>query len=135
MFNKNKYLSLINQHSFIMYKALLISCLFIIAAFHASAQDSLASEPKFKEELLLNKWWTSNPNQNGGRNGLKQYFRNLGKFKTIGSNSGSWGWVDKQAGIIYIDYVGQKWRQKIIKLTDKEFVYERGGKTYYLKSN
>lgn len=101
------------------------------------AQDSLTSinEPKFKEELLLNKWWISNPNENGGKNGLKQYYRNLGKFKTIGTNTGSWGWVDKTAGIIYVDYVGQKWKQKIIKLTENEFVYERGGKTYYLKSN
>lgn len=135
MFIENKFLSLINQHSFIMYKILLISSLFILIAHLASAQDSLATEPKFKEELLLNKWWASNPNENGGKNGLKQYYRNLGKFKTIGTNTGSWGWVDKQAGIIYIDYVGQKWQQKIIKLTEKEFVYERSGKTYYLKSN
>jgi len=101
----------------------------------STATETTASEAKFSEELLLNKWWTSNPNKNGGKNGLKQYYRNLGKFKTIGTNTGSWGWRDKTAGIIYVDYVGQKWTQKIIKLTDKEFVYERGGKTYYLKSN
>ncbi len=111
----------------------------ILLAFYnlSFAQENTATEPEseFKEELLLNKWWVSNPNKNNGKNGLKQYYRNLGKFKTIGTNTGSWGWRNKNEGIMYVDYVGQKWLQKIIKLTETEFVYERDGKTFYLKSN
>ncbi|MGB3467788.1 MAG: hypothetical protein WBA74_21050 [Cyclobacteriaceae bacterium] len=120
-----------------MYKVLFTFAIATLLSLSVHAQDSLAveKEPKFKESLLLNKWWVSNPNYNDGRNGLKQYYRELGKFKTIGVNTGSWGWRDKQNGVMYVDYVGQKWEQKIIKLTENEFVYERGGKTFYLKSN
>ncbi len=115
---------------------LLLTGLFSISyAQDTSELDSAAlAKQKLKEyeSLLMNKWWIPVVEKSEA-NALKQNFATMGKYRTIGVTTGSWGWRDKVNMVLYVDYVGQKWTQKIIKLTDTEFVYERGGKKYVMK--
>ncbi len=102
----------------------------IVYSQDISPSDSAAlAQQKLREyeNLLMNKWWIPDTEKSEA-NALKQNFATLGKYKTIGVSTGSWGWRDKVEMILYVDYIGQKWTQKILKLTETEFVYERNGK-------
>ncbi len=119
--------------------AIFTLCLFMAisstdAVAQTNAADSAAAaKAKLKswEDLLMNKWWIPD-NAKNESNALKQKFMTLGKYKTIGTQTGAWGWRDKVNGVLYVDYIGQKWEQKIISLTETEFIFERGGKKYFM---
>ncbi len=105
-----------------------------VMAQNTTPSDSAAlAQQKLKnwENLLMNKWWIPD-NAKNESNALKQQFKTLGKYRTIGTQTGAWGWRNKVTGVLYIDYIGTKWEQKIIKLTETEFIYERSGKKYFM---